>query len=67
MMDYNKYNITIRHILEQVSIDSKVDMLDLVLTYLDEVQKDIINLNTCIEIITSLKNNYKQIETKDWR
>lgn len=66
-MDYNKYNITIRHILEQVSIDSKVDMLDLVLTYLDEVQKDIINLNTCIEIITSLKNNYKQIETKDWR
>jgi hypothetical protein len=61
MQQLTDYSTEILPILNKVSIDSKIETLELVLTYLEQTNRNIITLEYCISIIKSLKDNYKRL------
>jgi hypothetical protein len=64
-MGLTDYNTQILPILEKIQYDSKVEILDIVLQYLEQVDKQIIDITTCTQIIKALQNHYKEISKNE--
>jgi len=64
-MEVRDYNSKIHDILQKVALDSKVEVLETVLIYLEEIEKEIYNLDTCVAIIKALQNRYKELSNHE--
>lgn len=64
-MELKNYNTQILPILEKIQNDSKVEILEIVLKYLEQVNNETISIETCTQIIKALQNHYKEISNNE--
>jgi len=64
-MELRNYNTLILPILEKIQLDSKIEVLEIVSKYLEQVDNNIIDITTCKDIVKSLQNHYKEISNNE--